>query len=287
MARLAVIGLGSMGSELACCLLKAGHEVSIWNRTADKAIALASAGARVCTSADDAVASSEFSIICIKSHKETVELVNGLSISLKGKTICDMSTGDTSDADILVSILRGRGAGYMLGMINAYPSDIGSKNTTILTVGSAGTWKRYGEIIQLLGGKSADVGEHPAALAALFAGLFTVRQGFMFGMIYGALVCQKAGIPMQVYSDQLPATIKLISDYHNLFTRTVPAEDYNNAEASLKVYALAQEDALKTFVSLDAPAEFIRLMHERTKAAWDDGFGDKQLTALVKHMAAD
>ncbi|WP_371732312.1 NAD(P)-dependent oxidoreductase [Ruegeria sp. HKCCD6119] len=283
--QLAVLGLGNMGSALANCLLKAGHDVSVWNRTSEKAEVFAEAGATISSSPDDAIAASEFAIICIKSHKETVELVNGLSVSLKGKTICDMSTGDTSDADSLVAILEGQGAGYMLGMINAYPSGVGGDETTILTVGSAGTWDRYGSIIRELGGKSAHVGEKPAALAALFAGLFTVRQGFMFGMIYGALVCQKAGIPMQVYADQLPATIKLVNDYHDLFARTVPTEDYDKAEASLKVYALAQEDALKTFQSVKAPAEFIQLMHDRTKTAWVDGYGDRQLTSLVQHMA--
>lgn len=285
MTKLAVLGLGAMGSALAQCLLKAGYEVSVWNRSPGKADELASAGAQVRASADDAISASDFAIICIRSHKETVELVNGLSISLRGKTICDMSTGDASDADTLVSILGERGADYMLGMINAYPSGIGNEDTTILTVGSAGTWKRYGGMIQVLGGKSANVGKQPSALAALFAGLFTVRQGFMFGMIYGALVCQKADIPMQVYSDQLSATLKLVNDYHKLFAKTVPAEDYDNAEASMKVYALAQEDALKTFESMNAPAEFIQLMYKQTKGALDAGFGDKQLTALVQHMA--
>lgn len=285
MTRLAVLGLGNMGSALARCLLEAGYTVSVWNRTGSKSRVLAGAGAMICASPEDAVAASDFVIICIKSHKETVDLVSGIKVSLKGKTICDMSTGDTSDADKLVSLLKGQGADYMLGMINAYPSGIGSDETTILTVGGPQTWDRYGDIIRVLGGKSAHVGETPSALAALFAGLFTVRQGFMFGMIYGALVCQKAGIPMQVFADQLPATIKLVNDYHDLFVRTVPSGNYDNAEASLKVYALAQEDALKTFLSLNAPAEFIRMMHDRTQAAWDDGHGDRQLTSLVQHLA--
>ena len=283
--QLAVLGLGNMGSALAHCLLKAGHDVRVWNRTSEKAEVFAEAGATISSSPDDAVSACDFVIICIKSHKETVELLDELSVSLKGKTICDMSTGDTSDADRLVAILEKQGTYYMLGMINAYPSGIGGDETTILTVGSAGTWDRYGSIIRELGGKSAHVGEKPEALAALFAGLFTVRQGFMFGMIYGALVCQRAGIPMQVYVDQLPATIKLVNDYHDLFAKTVPVEDYDSAEASLKVYALAQEDALKTFLSLKAPAELIQIMHDRTKAAWDDGYGDRQLTSLVQHMA--
>ncbi|MDH3263938.1 MAG: hypothetical protein OEM24_08075, partial [Paracoccaceae bacterium] len=134
------------------------------------------------------------------------------------------------------------------------------------------------------GGKSARVGETPAALDALFAGLFTARQGFMFGMLYGALVCRKAGIPMQVYSDQLPATLKLVNDYHTLFAKTVPTGDYDNAAASLEVYALAQVDALKSFRATGAPEEFLELIHARTDAALKDGLGEKQLTVLVEHM---
>jgi 3-hydroxyisobutyrate dehydrogenase-like beta-hydroxyacid dehydrogenase len=109
MTKLAVLGLGSMGSALAHCLLKAGYDVSVWNRSPGKAEALAGAGARICGTADDAMSASEFAIVCIKSHKETVDLVSGLSDSLEGKTICDMSTGDTSDADALVSVLGKRG----------------------------------------------------------------------------------------------------------------------------------------------------------------------------------
>ena len=108
--RLAVLGLGNMGSALAHCLLKAGYNVSVWNRTQSKSKALGEAGAQVCASPDEAIAASDIAIVCIKSHEDTVELVSGLSVSLAGKTICDMSTGDTSDADALVSLLGERRA---------------------------------------------------------------------------------------------------------------------------------------------------------------------------------
>lgn len=285
MTKVSVLGLGSMGSALAHCLIKNGHEVSVWNRSPEKAEALAQAGAKVYQSADEAVVASDLVIICIKSHRDTDALIGSLDTQLKGKTLCDMSTGDTADAERLVSKLTERGAEFMLGMINAYPSGVGGKETTILTVGHPTAWKRYGNIIRQLGGKSAFVGKTPSALAALFAGLFTVRQGFMFGMIYGAQVCRKAGIPMQVYSNQIPASLKMVNDYYDLFARTVPQEEFDDPEASLKVYALAQEDALKTFKSLDAPSEFMQVMYDQTKAAWDAGLGEKQLTALAASMA--
>lgn len=285
MTKISILGLGAMGSALAHCLIKNGHVVSVWNRSPDKAEPLAQAGAAVCETVDGAVAASDLIITCIRGHRDVVGLISGAETPLEGKTICDMSTGDTKDAEELVSKLSERGADFMLGMINAYPSCVGSSDTSILAVGLSETWDRYGDIIRQLGGKSAYVGETPAALAALFAGLFTVRQGFMFGMIYGAHVCRKAGIPMQVFSDQMPATLKLVDDYYDLFSRTVPQDAFDTAEASLRVYALAQEDALKTFNSLDAPAEFMQIMYEQTKAAWDAGLGEKQLTVLASSMA--
>lgn len=48
------IGLGRMGSAMAANLLKAGHEVTVWNRSPDKAASLVKAGAQQATSSRDA-----------------------------------------------------------------------------------------------------------------------------------------------------------------------------------------------------------------------------------------
>src|SRR5664279_2549683 len=48
------IGLGNMGAAMARNLLKAGHNVTVYNRTRAKAEVLAGEGARVATSVADA-----------------------------------------------------------------------------------------------------------------------------------------------------------------------------------------------------------------------------------------
>ena len=48
--RLGFIGLGLMGEPMAGHLLKAGHSLTVWNRTAEKAAALGRAGAAVANS---------------------------------------------------------------------------------------------------------------------------------------------------------------------------------------------------------------------------------------------
>lgn len=284
MSDVTVLGLGAMGATLAACLLRAGLDVCVWNRTPDKAAPLVALGARQEKTAGDAIAASPVVITNIKSHLETCAMLEPLAASLAGKTVVELSTGDAVDAEKLVALLDSAGADYMIGMINAYPSGIGKPDTTILTVSQPETWDRHSKIVKLLGGKSAWIGTEPAALAAMFAGLFTARQGFMFGMIYGATVCQKAGVPLAAYVQQLPVTMNLMQDYYRVFSETVPEGTYDDPEASMATYAAALDDALRTFQATGAPEALPRLMYDQVRAAMENGLHNKQMTALVDYF---
>ena len=54
MAKIGFLGLGMMGSGMAGCLVRAGHEVTVWNRSTDKAAALVEAGATAADSPAEA-----------------------------------------------------------------------------------------------------------------------------------------------------------------------------------------------------------------------------------------
>ncbi len=202
--------------------------------------------------------------------------------ALKGKTILEMSTGDASEAEALAVFLQSRGADYLFGMINAYPTKIGEDQTTIITAGQEAAWTEYAPVIKVLGGQSTYVGDQPAALAVLFAALFTTRQGFMFGMIYGALACQKAGVSLDAFVDQRPVTIKMMQDYYDVFAASVPSGNFSDPPASMTTYAAAIDDALGTFKSLGARSELPQLMHDLVHYGVEAGHGDDGLTALVK-----
>jgi 3-hydroxyisobutyrate dehydrogenase len=66
MADVAVLGAGAMGSRIAINLVKAGHRVTVWNRTADKAMLLRESGATVARSQRTAVADSEFVVAMVR-----------------------------------------------------------------------------------------------------------------------------------------------------------------------------------------------------------------------------
>lgn len=281
MTDISVIGLGAMGSALARAQMKAGRTVTVWNRSSEKAASLVKDGAIAAATASEAIEASPVTISCVKSHPQTLEVLRNASNALPGKTIIELSTGGAEDAEELAAFLNDNGAGWMVGIINAYPHMIGGEETVLSVVGTETQWAKYGPIIKAMGGGSVHVGDQAGMLAALFAGLFTVRQGFMWGMIYGALACKKAGISLQKFSDLVPISMGMMKPYYDYFAATAPNGSFDHPPATMKTYAAALEDVLATFETLGATDELPRLFVEMTHKGLAEGLEEKALTAVI------
>ena len=282
MQSVSVIGLGAMGSELARTLLDNSYPLTVWNRTPDKAAQLVEAGASLAASPSEAIGASDVTITCIRSHVDTRSLLEADPSALAGKTIVELSTGDAAEAKSLLEWLRGHDADALIGMISVFPKDIGAADSAILAVGNQESWQYCQALLRTLAGKSALIGDDPIALAAIYASLVLPRQAFMFGMIYGALICEKAGISMEAYVESLPLTIKIVHDYYDLFAATVPSGDFADPPASLGVYHAALQDVLATCENLDVPDELPRLLHDLLQRGMDAGLAEQQVTSLTK-----
>ncbi|MGD8350685.1 MAG: hypothetical protein PVI79_15665, partial [Gammaproteobacteria bacterium] len=220
-------------------------------------------------------------ITCIKTHDTTIELLGDCTSVLDGKTIIELSTGGAEEAEKLAGTLEANGAEWLIGIINAYPTMIGGADTVLSIVGERKVWEKWQKMIKTLGGGSSHFGTEAGMAAVLFAALFTTRQGFMWGMIYGALVCRQAGIPLDVFSAQVPVSLGVLPGYHKYFADTAPDGNYDNPPASMNTYVAALDDALSTFESTGAPDELPRLFSELAHRGADAGLGDKALTALI------
>lgn len=287
MTDISVVGLGAMGSALARAQMKAGRTVTVWNRSPEKAASLVADGAIAAATASEAILASPVTITCVKSHPQTMELLQKVANALPGKTIIELSTGGSAEAENLAQLLEGAGAEWMFGIINAYPHMIGNEDVVLSVVGTEAQWAAHGPIIKAMGGGSVHVGDKAGMLAALFAGLFTVRQGFMWGMIYGALACKKAGITVQTFSDLVPISMGMMKPYYEYFATTAPEASYDNPPATMRTYAAALEDVLASFEALGARDELPRLFVELVHKGMAAGLDDKALTAIIDVLARD
>lgn len=287
MSDITVIGLGAMGSALARAQMKAGRSVTVWNRSPDKADALVAEGASAAATASEAIAASPITITCVKSHPQTSEILRNARNALPGKTIIELSTGSAREAEELAQLIEEAGGEWMIGIINAYPHMIGDDATVLSVVGTDQQWATHQPVIHAMGGGSVHVGNEAGMLAALFAGLFTVRQGFMWGMIYGALACKKAGITVQTFSDLVPISMGMMKPYYDYFAATAPTASYDDPPATMQTYAAALEDVLTSFETLGARDDLPRLFVEMTHRGMAEGLDDKALTAVIDVLARD
>ena len=280
MKNITVIGLGVMGAALARTLLKNGYNVTVWNRSSEKAEALKEEGAIVGISSAEAIAASPTVVTCIKTHTDTKAVLETAQ-SLEGKNIIELSTGSAPEAQSLYQWLNEKNAECLIGMICAFPREIGDKDSAIVTVGSEKLWGISKNMLNVLAGKSSYIGDHVGSLAILYSALFLPRQGFMFGMIFGALLCKKAGVSMDTYVEQMPLTIKVVHDYYEVFASSVPTDDYSNPQASIDTYVAAFSDTLESFKVNGANDELPRLMSKLVNLGAEAGLGDKQITSLI------
>jgi 3-hydroxyisobutyrate dehydrogenase-like beta-hydroxyacid dehydrogenase len=96
MSKIAFLGLGNMGTPMATRLVNAGHDVTVWNRTAQRTVPLAAAGAGVAASPAEAAAGADFAITMLATPDALGDVLFGrcgLASALStGQTLIDMST---------------------------------------------------------------------------------------------------------------------------------------------------------------------------------------------------
>lgn len=68
MAKISVLGLGAMGSRMAANLIKAGHQVTVWNRSPQAAQAPIDAGARSAKTPKEAASDADFVIAMVRDN---------------------------------------------------------------------------------------------------------------------------------------------------------------------------------------------------------------------------
>ncbi|MBW8267981.1 NAD(P)-dependent oxidoreductase [Caldovatus aquaticus] len=144
MARIGIAGLGRMGSAIGARLLELGHELTVWNRTPEKARPLAEAGAAVAPT-PAALAGRAEAIITILTDAAAIESVYGgaeglLAADLSGRLVIEMSTVRPETEVALAGRVRARGGAFVECPVGG-------------TTGPA----RQGKLLGLAGGEAADV----------------------------------------------------------------------------------------------------------------------------------
>jgi len=142
--KIGVAGTGRMGAAIARRLMNLGHELTVWNRTAEKTQPLAAAGARVAASPAAVAAASETVITILTDAQAIDSAYHGedglLSATVSGILFIEMSTVRPETERALAGKIRTKGAAMIECPVGG-------------TIGPAKDGKLFG----FVGGENADV----------------------------------------------------------------------------------------------------------------------------------
>jgi 3-hydroxyisobutyrate dehydrogenase-like beta-hydroxyacid dehydrogenase len=204
------VGLGHMGEGMAANLLKAGHELTVYNRTREKAEPLAKLGAKV--AANIAEACKGDAVITMLANDEAVTAVvlgeGGVFASLpKGATHISMSTISVTLAAMLGIAHAEAGQRFVSAPVFGRPEAAAKGQLFIVAAGEPETVKAAQPLFDAIGQRTFVISEAPKD-----ATLVKLSGNFLIAAVIESLgeamaLIGKAGIDKHRYLEVLTGTL--------------------------------------------------------------------------------
>jgi 3-hydroxyisobutyrate dehydrogenase-like beta-hydroxyacid dehydrogenase len=161
----ALIGLGNMGSGIAKSLLRAGHQVTVYNRTRSRAEALLPHGAMVAGSVAEACRDEVvFTMVADDAALEAFVFgENGILASLpRGAAHVSLSTISVALSDQLTTEHAKAGQGYLAAPVFGRPEAAEAARLAVVVGGAEALVQKCRPLFEAMGPKLFVVGERPS-----------------------------------------------------------------------------------------------------------------------------
>jgi len=142
--KLAFLGLGVMGYPMAGHLARAGHDVTVYNRTGAKAEQWVSQhGGHLARTPEDAVAAAEVVMMCV-GNDDDVRSVAGRALTTMqaGTTLVDHTTASAEVAREMHAVAKKRSVGFLDAPVSGGQAGAANGKLTIMVGGEADDYAR-------------------------------------------------------------------------------------------------------------------------------------------------
>jgi len=208
--RVGFIGLGRMGAGMAANLIKAGHQVAVYNRTADKTKALVELGAQAHTRISDVCRGD--AVITMLANDEAVDRVvfgaEGVIASLsKAAVHVSSSTISVALSERLAAAHRESGQRFVAAPVFGRPEAAAAGKLFVVAGGSPEAIAACTALFEAIGQRTFVMSEQPQA-----ANLVKLSGNFLIAAMIEALgealaLVSKGGVDQQRYLDLLTSTL--------------------------------------------------------------------------------
>jgi 3-hydroxyisobutyrate dehydrogenase-like beta-hydroxyacid dehydrogenase len=286
--RVGFIGLGSMGSGMAANLLKAGHEVSVWNRSPEPVQPLVGQGARAADDAVDAVRHAEVvhSMLANDAAVRQVILDSGaLDAMPEGAVHVNHATISVALAEELAMRHAERGIGYVSAPVFGRPEVAAAGNLNIVVSGRPEAVQRVQPLIDVLAGKVWPMGDDPVrAVVVKIGGNFLIGAAIE-GMAEATALTRAHGVSAQDFLDVMSNSLfaaPIYKTYGGMIARDTYTPVGFKLSLGFKDVGLARAAAEAKRV----PMPLASVLHDNLLESIARGDGDIDWAGLARVAAA-
>lgn len=246
------IGLGAMGSAMASNLLKAGHEVTVWNRSPGPTEPLASLGAKVAKTADRAAQGDMlFSMLANDQAVRSVFFDDGLLDGMdKGMVHVNHATISVALAREMTEAHATRGLDYVAAPVFGRPDVAAAGKLNILAAGKPHVIERVRPLLDAMGSRIWPLGDEPER-----ANVVKIGGNFMIGaaiesMAEASALARAHGVSAADFLEVMTSTVFAAPAYQG-YGKLIAESRYSPAGFALPLgykdigLALAAADAAR------------------------------------------
>ncbi|MET4923163.1 NAD(P)-binding domain-containing protein [Streptomyces sp. PSRA5] len=275
-----VIGLGMMGTALAAALLRAGHPVTVWNRSHAKTGPLVAQGATPADTAAGAVAASPLVVVCLTTYDTVRTVLEPLSGQLTGKTVANLTNGTPEQARDLASWAAKEGAGYLDGGIMAVPQMIAGPHAYVFYSGERELFDTHRETFATLGGTKY-VGSDPGLAALYDLALLTGMYGMIMGVMQAYALIGTESVPATEFSELLVPWVGAMLGSAPGWAEAIDSGRHLTDVSSLAVNQEAFPNLLETFAAQGVSTELFAPVQPLLDRAVAEGHAADGLSRLA------
>ena len=287
--KLGFVGVGRMGSGMARNLLRAGHDVTVYNRSRAKAEELRGEGAQVAESPAAAARDRDAVLTMLADDHAVNDVVfgaEGLASGLaRGATHISCSTISTAMARHLAAEHAARGQEYLSAPVFGRPDAAEAKRLLVVTGGPSGAIERFRDVWEAIGRQTFIAGAEPWQANAL-----KLCGNFMLAAMLEAFseanaTMRKAAVDPHLFLDAMSALFG--SPVYTNYGRAIVGAQFSPAGFALRLGLKDVRLVLETAFECEAPMPMASLVRDRLLSAVAQGQGELDWSSLAQVSARE
>jgi len=274
-----------MGNGMASNLLKAGYELTVWNRSAAKCEPFARKGARVAGTPADAVRDVDLVMYSLSNDQAVEDVVFGkkgiLSEIKEGQIAMDMSTVLPATSLREQEAYTKHGVDFLDAPVFGSKQESADAKLWIMAAGNKAIFEKVKPVLEHLGQTVHYFGKNGNAATMKLVGNLIVALE-MEALAEGLVLAQKAGLDLNTVMEVVKVadfrSPLLVSNGQNILKR-----DFSPSFA-LKLM-LKDAGLIEKFAgSLQSPIPTLRVVEKNLASAVALGFGNENASAVIKAL---